>query len=1179
MSATPNGGNHISAMQIVREGYHQLIDEITNIIQTNTANNTTLTCQFGAKLLFGQRVVAPETNTIEEDVIERYISNRAVDINPNVLNEFLNNGAHTLDEKITTYTEMSSGYTVKKVSSLEFIFIKKNPLSHRASSFIKTPKVLAAKKAIINIKNKYDKLCFLYSVVCALKYNEIDQTHPDRANQYTRFFNQFTYQESDFPMRICNIAKFEHDNNVVINVLRWHDKPLEDMDDIDDDEKVSVTQNPFISREYMSKNVDENMPVINLLLLEDDIDSHYTWIKNLDKLMNFRKGNTAACHISHRHWCHQCFRSFRTDEAFQLHQNLCLKFLKYGPTVYNIPAETHVEFMEWDKTIQMSYVIYADFESVLEPCNDNGKLQKHMPIMASYLLVPRAIHDETTLPMRYEHFYGPECILQFLQSIEQTVNEVRQWYDDNARRVMRMLTGQQEQSYRSAQVCYLCKKPFTEKNYKVRDHCHVSGFYTGAAHNMCNLRRRQKRFLPVLFHNLRKYDMHHIMKHAIQNFSSWDISPIAQTSETFLALTCFVAKDTIIRFVDSLQFISTSLDNAVKQLDRTELKLSSTLAHNTSNGSKAIFPYSYVDNIAKLEHQSDNLPSYEEFFDQLTNKISITREEYNNANETYKRWNCKSLKDYYTIYLQLDVYLLADVFENFRNIARNEDGLEPLHFFSIPGMSWASAMKMTKCKLELLKDVEMYEWFESAIRGGMAFVNKHYSKREEGKQELLYVDVNNLYGWALSESLPTSDFKWITNADELDRLIGNINDMDLADGNIGYVFEIDATIPEAVHDMLDQLPLFPEHEVPPRQLFNNGKRNGKNIKKLIMSHAKKTNYIIHGRLLQLFMKLGAQVDKVHRAVQFQQAKVFQPYIQLNTDKRSQTTDDFKRNYYKLRNNSLYGKTCENVRKRKQVKLCNTAEKLIVCNSSTRMRRSIEIAQDLVAVFLGKTSIKLDKPIYIGQAVLDLSKLVMYRLYYEKLMKYAEEFRNGKINILGGDTDSFFLELQNIPLRSLLQRMKDDHLLDTSNFNSSDPLYSKVIASKIGCVKDECAGVPIQEMVLLQPKCYSAILVDRSYTIKRAKGVQRVVLHTELDHESYKRIYHQFANCFLEEEEQDNDSDLNPPLVKRQRRIGSENHQLYTFSYNKIALACRDNKRQWVGQNMSFAFGHWRLKNW
>lgn len=667
--------------------------------------------------------------------------------------------------------------------------------------------------------------------------------------------------------------------------------------------------------------------------------------------------------------------------------------------------------------------------------------------------------------------------------------------------------------------------------------------------------------------------MHHIMKHAINNFPTWGLSPIAQTSETFLAMTCYIEKNVNIKFLDSLQFISASLDNAAKQLQPQDLKLSSTLIHNTTNGSKAIFPYSYVDSIAKLQQPSTTLPAYENFFDSLSNTIPITKEEYDAANQTYQRWSCQSLKEYYQKYLKLDVYLLADIFENFRNIARIEDGLEPLHFYSIPGLSWSSAMKMTHSKLELLKDIEMYEWFETGIRGGMAFVNQHHSQRDENTS-LLYLDVNNLYGWALSESLPCQDFRWITNQDQLNNIITNLPNMDLANGNVGYIFEIDTSIPNQLHDQLDQLPLFPEHQVPPRQIFNNGKHNVANVKKLICSHNNKSHYIIHGRLLQLFIELGAVIEKVHRAVKFTQKKIFEEYIQLNTNKRSATTDEFKRNYYKLRNNSLYGKTCENVRKHKNVKLCNTEEKLIICNSNPRMRKSMVIAENLVAVFLNKNEIKLEKPIYIGQAVLDLSKLVMYQLYYKKLNNYTQQWNNGKISILGGDTDSFFLQIDNIPLQPLLKQMKNDKLLDTSNYNTSDPLYSKEIASKIGCVKDECGGIPMDELIMLQPKCYSATVAGNA--IKRAKGVQRIILKDEITHRQYKDIYNQFARCFMEDN--DEDEDINPPLVKRQRRIGSEQHQLYTYSFNKVVLACRDNKRQWIDQNHSIAFGHWRLND-
>jgi len=1168
---------YVSVRQVVTAAIEDLVDEFGTILDLYTDESYSFTCQFGVTLRFVQRAQLEDGGPVESDLVQRHISNRARDVSHDTCYNLLQEGANKLDERITQFTEASSGYTVDRLLSLDFVFIKKNTLTHYASSFIPTPKVIASKKAIINICNKNNSKCFLYAVTCALKHHQLNPQNLIRPHQYEQFFGEFIYKEEDFPMKICNITKFEKANNLCINVLRFHNTPLNDMGQVDDVRKVSVTQNPLFSREYMSKNLTDGIPVINLLLLENSETSHYCWIKNLNKLMNYKKGRNATNHICHRLWCPRCIRSFRSITSFNLHQTLCLKFLKFGPTIYSIPTNTHIQFTEWQKSVPLSYVVYADFESLLERCGndlDPKKLQKHVPIMASYLLVPKQIHTEQTLPMRYEHFYGPDCVVKFLESLELTAKEVRQWYDQNANKPMLPLTNEQNENHKNAQVCYLCKKSFNILNPKVKDHCHVSGFYIGAAHSLCNIQRRQKRFLPVVFHNLRKYDMHHIMKHAIHNFKSWDLAPIAQTSETFLALTCYLGNGTVVRFIDSLQFVSASLDNAAKQLKQCDMKLTGTLPHNTDNGGKAIFPYSYVDNVNKLEEVSPNLPPYNEFFDPLTNCIPYSQEEYNNANRTYQRWGCHCLRDYYEIYLKIDVYLLADVFENFRNVARVEDGLEPLHFYSIPGLSWSSALKLTNAKLELLRDIEMYEWFESGIRGGMAFVNQHYAKQEEGLSELLYLDVNNLYGWALSEPLPCSGFKWIYDTNILNDLISSISNYDFENESTGYIFEIDVVIPPEMHDTLDQLPLFPNHDIPPPQIFDNG--NSNNVKKLVLSHSPKTHYIIHGRLLQLYIELGARVIKVHRAVEFIQKPIFKQYVDLNTNKRSSTTDEFKRNYYKLRNNSLYGKTCENVRKHKQVKLCNTPEKLVKFNSSTRMRRSIEIAEDLIAIFLSKENIKLEKPIYIGQAVLDLSKLLMYQLYYKKLLNYASRWHNGKISIIGGDTDSFFLHLTNIPLRGLLTAMKEDQLLDTSNFHPSDPLHSKDIASKIGCVKDECGGLPMTEIIMLQPKCYSALTNDKN--IKRAKGVQRVVLNKELHHENYKRIYNQFGNIFLDDDDATNGSVINPPLVKRQRRIGSEKHQIYTFHYNKVVLACRDNKRQWIEQNKSIAFGHHMLEN-
>jgi len=520
--------------------------------------------------------------------------------------------------------------------------------------------------------------------------------------------------------------------------------------------------------------------------------------------------------------------------------------------------------------------------------------------------------------------------------------------------------------------------------------------------------------------------------------------------------------------------------------------------------------------------------------------------------------------------LQLGVYLLADVFQNFRNIALHEDGIEPLHLCSIPGLPWASAFKMTGSKVDLLQDICMYEWYESAIRGGLSFVNIHHSKRRNDV-ELLYVDVNNLYGWALSESLPCRNFQWIYDEVVLNDIMRELPTMQCATMSIGYVLEVDVSTPPSLHNYFDDLPPCCHNAVPPPQFFHSG--CSIKTRKLITTHLPKQNYIIHYRLLQLFLVLGLKVTKIHRAVSFTQEPIFREYVTYNTIKRAATTNESERNYYKLKNNSLYGKCMENVRKRLSIRLCNTAEKLVTENSQTTFRRSMLIQDDFVAAFHTKSCILLDKPIYIGQAVLDLSKFIMYDLWY-KMQKYAAEF-HGSIKLIAGDTDSFFMECRNITLNEqLLPKMQADGLLDTSNYSTTHPLYSQNIASKLGCIKDESCGVPFVECIFLQPKCYSLLNEVDKY-IRRAKGVQRVTLQDHLTHVDYKSMYDQFANVFHNEGGEE-EAGYNPPLSKRQRRIGSMRHQLYTYNSWKIALSCRDNKRQWIGQNTSLAFGHYAL---
>ena len=294
--------------------------------------------------------------------------------------------------------------------------------------------------------------------------------------------------------------------------------------------------------------------------------------------------------------------------------------------------------------------------------------------------------------------------------------------------------------------------------------------------------------------------------------------------------------------------------------------------------------------------------------------------------------------------------------------------------------------------------------------------------------------------------------------------------------------------------------------------------------------------------------------------------VFRNYITRNTEKRAAATNKFSKDYYKLKNNALYGKTVENLRKRKDVRLCNDRTSFVSQSSKPCFRKSVIIKENLVAAILNKETICLDRPVYVGQAVLDLSKLRMYRLQYEELQRYREQFRGSQINIIAGDTDSFFLEVVGVDEKSqLLPAMLHDGLLDTSNFKTDSPLYSRANENKIGLFKDESGGSEFCELVFLRHKCYSLLSEDCSSSHK-AKGVTR---RTKISHAQYMQIFESYHP--------DVDAAPSPKrLCVEQRRIGSVNHQLYTLQYNKVALSIRDDKRAWIGQNVSLPYGHYRL---
>ena len=239
--------------------------------------------------------------------------------------------------------------------------------------------------------------------------------------------------------------------------------------------------------------------------------------------------------------------------------------------------------------------------------------------------------------------------------------------------------------------CMYCEKPLLQKNFRdaVKDHCHITGKFRGAAHSDCNKKLRinpKTDKIPVVFHNLRGYDAHHLMQGMAQQEK--EVNCIANNMEKYITLSLGG-----LRFIDSLNFLQGSLDSLVRATPKEALKMTSSI----SKGSdllykKGIYPYEYLDSWERFTET--RLPEKESFYSKLNNE-NITDEEYEHAQAVWEAFECETLGDYHDLYVETDVTLLADVFENFRNICQEQYGLDPAHYYTSPGLSWDALLKKT----------------------------------------------------------------------------------------------------------------------------------------------------------------------------------------------------------------------------------------------------------------------------------------------------------------------------------------------------------------------------------------------------------------------------------------------------------------------------------------------------
>ena len=308
-------------------------------------------------------------------------------------------------------------------------------------------------------------------------------------------------------------------------------------------------------------------------------------------------------------------------------------------------------------------------------------------------------------------------------------------------------------------------------------------------------------------------------------------------------------------------------------------------------------------------------------------------------------------------------------------------------------------------------------------------------------------------------------------------------------------------------------------------------------KKLVCNLRNKKKYVVHIRSLKQALNQGLKLKKVHRIIEFNQEAWLKPYIDMNTELRKIAKNDFEKDFFKLMNNAVFGKTMKNVRKHRDIKLVTTDKKRSKLVSETNYHTINLISENLSIIEMKRTKVKVNKPIYLGLSILEISKLLMYEFWYDYMKpKYGD---NVKLCFM--DTDSFIM---NIKTEDFYKDITNDveKRFDTSNYECYSLLLTGKNKKVIGLMKDELGGKIIKEFIALRPKTYS-YLTDDCKEDKKAKGTKKCVIKRMIRFNGYK-------SCLLNGE----------VVLKSQQRFKSKGHDVYTENINKIALSSNDDKR-------------------
>ena len=689
--------------------------------------------------------------------------------------------ADELNHQIDEFEQGESGYIFDSIKKLTVKMFKYHDI--KASSYCKLPKPFCNSKSIVNIQNN-DNYRFLWSIL-AYKY-KVDN-HRERVSNYQNHFHELNQGDIQFPMKIKDIPTFEILNNLNINVF-----------------ELSASDKSLLPK-YVNKNYYDDQ--IDLLLYEN----HYCLITNLH---NFCRNN-----VNYTHLCRRCLNTYGDQSKLEKHMLGCIE-QKVCNISYMQPNQK-IKFIDWYMKIDPQMWIAADFECMNLPINDNNnnndndnvndhdnngvtdKLFINKPVAIGYNIVKHADYDNLNLEKDgYIKYFGEDCVKWFINEMLEIESHMKNYFKNE----LEINPDPIPENY-NQNTCWLCEKEFKLKDMKenpiVKDHFHLTGRFRGLAHNNCNLNTRKAHtsFVPIIFHNFSCYDCHLIFEKLINIASEKNIKInendiIAKSSENYISV-----KIGCLKFLDRYRFLDASLDKlsltltSFPSLDANGMEedlFKRKLAYPYEKG-KTIESYYKPLKLGRDDYFSTLKQSYPDFEEMIRTHAIIVKNKITN------------LKELTMLYLKNDVLLLSDIFQNYVDTCKKAYGINPLYSYSTPSFTWKAGLKTTGVKLDYITDDKLRLLLENNMRGGpSACMGNRYVKR--GERKIVYEDLNNLYGWSMSQYLPTGDFREIKVTRSNIKTILRTPDK----YEHGFLIESDSEYPNSIHEKPKHFQLLPE---------------------------------------------------------------------------------------------------------------------------------------------------------------------------------------------------------------------------------------------------------------------------------------------------------------------------------------------------------------------------------